>query len=70
MVSPGDIKSEFKELTIKEVENPFKMRNATGEDIGRVIAFLCEEDSDYLSGAVIDVSGGLDILMKKTSSER
>ncbi|HHT39070.1 MAG TPA: SDR family oxidoreductase [Acholeplasmataceae bacterium] len=70
VVSPGDIKSEFKELTIKEVENPFKMRNATGEDVGRVIAFLCEEDSDYLSRAVIDVSGGLDILMKKTSSER
>ena len=45
------------------------MRNATGRcwESNRV---LCEEDSDYLSRAVIDVNGGLDILMKKTSSER
>lgn len=65
VVSPGDIKGPFKDLTIKAAKNLNKQRSATGEDIARVIAFLCEEDSDYISGSVIDVSGGLNILVKK-----
>ncbi|MBX6379024.1 MAG: SDR family oxidoreductase [Clostridia bacterium] len=37
-------------------------RTGTGEDVARVIAFLCEEESDFLTGNVIDVSGGVHLL--------
>lgn len=37
-------------------------RPGTGEDVARVIAFLCEEESDFLTGNVIDVSGGVHLL--------
>ena len=65
MVCPGEIKGRNKELTINEVrgtddpENP-GVRLGAGEDVARVVAFLCELDSEYLTGTVIDVAGGLD----------
>ncbi len=65
MICPGDIRGANKERTIDEVEHLHddespRGRPGTGEDIARVIAFLCEERSDFLTGNIIDVSGGLD----------
>jgi 3-oxoacyl-[acyl-carrier protein] reductase len=67
MVCPGNIVGEMKEATIayartkKDEETPIG-RSGTGEDIARMIAFLCEEDSDMITGAVIDVTGGVNVL--------
>jgi 3-oxoacyl-[acyl-carrier protein] reductase len=65
MICPGDIRGANKEKTIAEVElkrdqeSP-RGRPGAGEDIARVIAFLCEERSDFITGNIMDVSGGLD----------
>lgn len=67
MVCPGNIVGEMKEATIaysrsiKDVTTPIG-RSGTGEDIARVIAFLCEEDSDMITGAIIDVTGGVNVI--------
>lgn len=68
MVCPGDIKGAFKEMTIKEaMQVPFegKPRPGVGEDIARTIAFLCDEQSDYLTGSIIEVTGGKEVLAKR-----
>jgi 3-oxoacyl-[acyl-carrier protein] reductase len=69
MVCPGDIIGEWKEAEIVEARGtedlatPVK-RPGTGQDIGRVIAFLCQEDSDFITGSVIQVTGAKDVLAK------
>lgn len=65
LIGPGDIKGDFKEKSINDVshfsdsESPVG-RPGTGEDVSRVIRFLCDEKSSYLTGNVIDVTGGFD----------
>jgi 3-oxoacyl-[acyl-carrier protein] reductase len=65
MVCPGDIKGAYKEQVIADVahqldpESP-RGRPGTGEDVSRVIQFLCEQQSDFVTGNIIDISGGLD----------
>lgn len=65
MICPGDIRGDYKEAyindvrTMKDVETPLG-RPGTGEDVVRVIGFLCEEKSDFVTGNMINVSGGLD----------
>ncbi|GJM78649.1 3-ketoacyl-ACP reductase [Paenibacillus sp. HMSSN-139] len=65
MVCPGDIRGSQKEMSIQEVrglhdgETPLG-RPGSGEDIARVIAFLCHPDSDFITGNIMDISGGLD----------
>ncbi|NBD26206.1 SDR family oxidoreductase [Paenibacillus glycinis] len=65
MVCPGDIRGMNKERTIAEVseerddESP-SGRPGSGEDIARVIAFLCLPQSDYMTGNIVDVTGGFD----------
>jgi 3-oxoacyl-[acyl-carrier protein] reductase len=65
MVCPGDIRGANKERSIAEVtgerdaEAPVG-RPGSGEDIARVIAFLCLPQSDYLTGNIVDVTGGFD----------
>ncbi|HZG60816.1 MAG TPA: SDR family oxidoreductase [Anoxybacillus sp.] len=67
MICPGNILGEMKEATIayarqfKDEMTPIG-RSGTGEDIARVVAFLCEEDSDMITGTVIEVTGGLDVI--------
>jgi 3-oxoacyl-[acyl-carrier protein] reductase len=34
-------------------------RAGTADDVARVVCFLCSPDSDYVTGQVIDVNGGL-----------
>jgi 3-oxoacyl-[acyl-carrier protein] reductase len=69
MVCPGDIRGEYKEMKIKNVRDQSDINNpigrpGTGEDIARVISFLCNEDSDFITGSVIPVTGGKDVLNK------
>lgn len=39
-------------------------RPGTGEDIARVISFLTDEKSDFITGSIIPVTGGKDVLGK------
>jgi 3-oxoacyl-[acyl-carrier protein] reductase len=65
MICPGDIYGLNKEKMIAEVEGEIdkeslRGRPGTGEDIARVIAFLCLDQSDFITGNIMDISGGLD----------
>jgi len=67
MVAPSDITGENKEKHIDDVlglsdQESLRGRPGTGEDVSRVVAFLTEEQSDFITGNVISVSGGLDII--------
>lgn len=69
MVCPGDIEGVMKEASISFSRNHLDTktpigRSGTGEDIARIVAFLCEEDSDMITGSVISVTGGIDVLSK------
>ncbi|UOQ94133.1 SDR family oxidoreductase [Halobacillus shinanisalinarum] len=67
MVCPGNITGEMKEASIeqgrkiKDEKTPIG-RPGTGEDIARTIAFLCEEQSDMITGTIYEVTGGLDVI--------
>ncbi|MDF2649229.1 MAG: fabG [Paenibacillus sp.] len=65
MICPGDIRGDNKEKTIEQVQDlPNEelpgVRPGSGEDIARVIAYLCLPHSDYLTGNIMDISGGFD----------
>lgn len=65
MICPGDIRGANKEKSIADVaglvdEEAFRGRPGTGEDVARMIAFLCLPESDFITGNTIDVSGGFD----------
>jgi 3-oxoacyl-[acyl-carrier protein] reductase len=78
MICPGDIVGANKVSTIAAVrqtersfssrDTPYRAvkhgRSGCGEDIARTIRFLCAPDSDYLTGSILDVSGGLDPIMR------
>lgn len=65
MICPGDIRGDYKEKGIDDVagirdeESP-RGRPGTGQDVARVITFLCQPESDFITGNTIDVSGGFD----------
>ncbi|WP_100405106.1 SDR family oxidoreductase [Bacillus solitudinis] len=67
MVCPGNILGDMKEATIVESrklqdgQTPIG-RPGTGEDIARTVLFLCEDDADMLTGTVIEVTGGVDVI--------
>jgi 3-oxoacyl-[acyl-carrier protein] reductase len=69
MVCPGDITGEWKEKEIvqsrelTDKDSPVG-RPGTGEDIARVIAFLVDEKSDFITGSIIPITGGKDVLGK------
>ncbi len=69
MVCPGDIVNEWKEKIINNTLNhdgqlSHVVRPGTGEDIARVIAFLVDEKSSFITGSIIPVTGGIDVLGK------
>ncbi|MGX6444091.1 SDR family oxidoreductase [Neobacillus sp. K501] len=67
MVCPGDIVNEWKERNIGESLKGGGApvgRHGTGEDIARVISFLIDEKSDFITGSIIPVTGGMDVLGK------
>jgi len=69
MVCPGQIIGEMKEANIEEArktddyETPIG-RSGTGEDIARTILFLSDPKADMVTGAVLEVTGGIDVLHK------
>ncbi|KAB8138275.1 SDR family oxidoreductase [Gracilibacillus oryzae] len=67
MISPGDINGTMKEATIAQsresADNNTPIgRSGTGEDIARTVLYLCEDNSDMITGTVIDINGGLDVI--------
>ncbi|KIL44113.1 SDR family oxidoreductase [Jeotgalibacillus soli] len=69
MVCPGDIDGDWKEKSIIDAKHDSDRNNpigrpGTGEDIARAIAFLCDDSSDFITGAVVPVTGGMDVLGK------
>ncbi|MBB6446123.1 SDR family oxidoreductase [Bacillus benzoevorans] len=67
MICPGDIAGEMKEADIEfsrqtsDKRTPIG-RSGTGEDIARLISFLCEDHSDMITGSVISITGGIDVV--------
>jgi 3-oxoacyl-[acyl-carrier protein] reductase len=74
MVSPGDIVGDWKEKNIADTSGNVDEtvpvgRPGTGEDIARVISFLIKEESGYITGGIIPVTGGKDVLGKALRKE-
>lgn len=74
VICPGVIDGEWKERRIADARGQRSEwsrvgRPGTGEDVARVVAFLCEDDSDFLTGTAITVGGGLHIGHVFDSSE-
>lgn len=70
MVCPGNIIGDMKEASIskaREIPDPDTPigRSGTGEDVGRLIAFLCEENSDMITGAIIEATGAVNVLNRR-----
>src|SRR5699024_5674402 len=61
MVLPGDITGDMKEANIKEAKtlnDPDTPggRPCSGEDLARLIGFLCQDDSDMITGSVVSAA--------------
>lgn len=84
MVCPGDIVGDYKEKSIEEVLTEGQWhkqlqqdeaavapvgRVGTGEDIARVVDFLCSNKSDFITGSIIEVTGGANVLGKSLSQQ-
>jgi 3-oxoacyl-[acyl-carrier protein] reductase len=70
MICIGDIKDPYKEMDIKTsikeaMDKGVPTRSGTGEDISRLTSFLCSPESSFITGAIIDVNGGIDPVYKK-----
>ena len=64
VVAPGFIKTDMTgqlaEDWIKEIENNIPLgRLGEPADVAKVVTFLCSDLSDYITGQVINVDGGL-----------
>ncbi|MDQ0416556.1 3-oxoacyl-[acyl-carrier protein] reductase [Croceifilum oryzae] len=74
MVSPGDIIGEYKEMTREQVitisddETP-RGRPGSGEDVARIVHFLLQEQSDFMTGSVLNVTGGLDVIHPRSKKQ-
>ncbi len=69
MVCPGDIKEDWKEESIDQARKAVDEyapigRPGTGQDISRTVEFLTSNDGDFITGAIIPVTGGQDVLGK------
>jgi len=63
-VAPGYIETDMTEVLSDEVKDGFlksvpMRRGGTTEDVARVVAFLASPDSDYITGQVVNVDGGM-----------
>jgi len=69
MICPGKIVGDMKEADISEGrelpddQTPIG-RSGTGGDIARSILFLCGDDADMVTGTVMEVTGGMDVIHK------
>lgn len=69
MICPGKITGSMKEAGIEDAlkvedETTPVGRPGTGEDIARSVRFLCAPESDMITGAVLEVTGGVNVLHK------
>ncbi|MFC7393653.1 SDR family oxidoreductase [Scopulibacillus cellulosilyticus] len=67
MVCPGVILSDMKEATIDEAKQFTEQRtpmgrSVTGEDIADTILFLCKEETEMVTGSVIEVTGAVEVI--------
>ena len=65
-VAPGFIKTERMMMLPKDVVERARRRSVLGriaepEDVARVVAFLCSDDSRHITGQTIVVDGGLSL---------
>ncbi|MDP4180052.1 MAG: 3-oxoacyl-[acyl-carrier-protein] reductase [Bacillota bacterium] len=63
-VAPGLIQSKMTDILPEDVRNNYLKniplgRFGTPEDVANVVAFLTSEESNYVTGQVIDIDGGL-----------
>jgi 3-oxoacyl-[acyl-carrier protein] reductase len=63
-VAPGFIQSKMTDVMPEEVKQNYLKSIALGrfgtpEDVANVVAFLASDDSNYVTGQVIDIDGGL-----------
>ncbi|UTR15598.1 SDR family oxidoreductase [Salipaludibacillus sp. LMS25] len=67
MVCPGKITGNMKEAAIQDAvedkETPVG-RSGTGEDIARTVMFLCAPESDMITGSVLEITGGVNVVYK------
>lgn len=72
-VAPGDVRPQWKEATRQQALRPDAApqapvgRPGSGEDIARAVAFFAAVESDFVTGNVLYVDGGLDVLARETS---
>ncbi|MCD5323857.1 MULTISPECIES: SDR family oxidoreductase [Pontibacillus] len=69
MVCPGKIEGDLKEASIetgKDTPDPKTPvgRSGTGGDIARSILFLSDENADMITGTIMEVTGGVDVIHK------
>lgn len=62
-IAPGVIETEMNKQLSKEVMDELKgetplMRNGTALDVAKSVLFLAEESGDFVTGQVLNVSGG------------
>lgn len=67
MICPGNILGDMKEASISESRvmadpNTPIGRSGTGEDLARMVSFLCQENSDMVTGSIIDITGGVEVV--------
>ncbi|MCC5930151.1 MAG: SDR family oxidoreductase [Cyclobacteriaceae bacterium] len=63
-VAPGIIKTELLEMTygldgIKSLMKSVPLGLGMPEDVGNAVLFLCSSEARYITGATIDVNGGM-----------
>lgn len=63
-VAPGLIESKMTEVLPEEIKQNYLKNIALGrfgtpEDVANVVGFLASSDSDYVTGQIIDIDGGL-----------
>jgi NAD(P)-dependent dehydrogenase (short-subunit alcohol dehydrogenase family) len=67
VVAPGPIETDFNKAAIRNNPKMKEMlstlsplgRVGAADDIGGVVAFLCTDDSKWINGQRIEVSGGI-----------
>ncbi|MGL4521618.1 MAG: SDR family oxidoreductase, partial [Bacilli bacterium] len=70
MICPGDIVGDMKEEDISKAKDGFGElispvgRAGTGEDIARAVGFFIDENSDYVTGTILEINGGSNPLVK------
>jgi 3-oxoacyl-[acyl-carrier protein] reductase len=63
-VAPGFIQTDMTDKLPEEVKENYAAsiplgRLGSPEDVANIVAFLCSEEADYLTGQVINVDGGM-----------